>query len=166
MRASFVIVFFITHVFGINHNINMSVTDITLKEKRLAMKIKFFADDLQGSLSLASKVPVDLINTPLEKNTILIRKYTEKRLKVMINNVPVLWKFKKAFLHDDVIFVEYESFLKEPHKIKSLQVKNVLMFEDFPEQKNIVNLHLNGKDEILDFSNGKDIKFKQMLLNY
>ena len=164
MRAIFTIVFLTFQIFGIYHNINMSVTDITLKENKLEMKIKYFADDLQGSLSSANNLPVDLVNTPIEQNESKIKKYTDERLKIMVNNVPIKWKFKRAFLNNDVMMVEYAALFKDSQKIKSIQVKNLLMFDDFPEQKNIVNIHIHGKDEILAFENGKDKKFKQIML--
>ena len=144
------------------HPINMTVTDISFKDKKICMKIKFFADDFQAALSQAMKVPVDLVNQPLSKSEGHIKKYISARLNVLVDKAPVKWSYKKSWLSNDVMYVEYEAVLKAPETIKSLEVKDVLMFDDFPEQKNIVNVTLNGDLQVLTYDNGSDDTLKKI----
>jgi hypothetical protein len=146
------------------HPVNMTVTNITYADKKLHMKIKFFADDLQGTLSQFCKVPMNLIEKKIEGNSEkCLQRYASAKFETSVNSVPVKWNYKNAYLSNDVIFVEYEASFPEVSKIKSVRIKNILQFEDFPEQKNIVNVNLFGDNKVLVFDNGSGEYVKELV---
>ncbi|MBC7389346.1 MAG: hypothetical protein H7329_09060 [Opitutaceae bacterium] len=161
------IALFLIFLFGIFntaklHPINMTVTDISYSEKKLRMKIKFFADDFQSSLSQSIKKPVDFVNMPLSKNETNIRKYIQARLNITLNEDRTVWSYKKMWLSNEVMYVEYETSLKDPEKVKFIKVKDFLLFDDFPEQKNIVNINLKGEIKVLTFENTAEKTMKEV----
>ena len=164
MKQKILIVIFLFGIFNTAklHPINMTVTDITYSEKKLKMKIKFFADDFQSSLSQSIKKPVDFINMPLSKNEFNIRKYIGARFSLSINDVQPKWSYKKMWLSSEVMYIEYEASMKEPEKVKIVKVKDYFLFDDFPEQKNIVNINLNGEIKVLTFDNISEKTFKEV----
>ena len=145
------------------HPLNLTVTDLSYQSGIITMKIKFFADDFQSSLSQSIKKPVDFINQPLTKSQEAIKLYIGKRLSVSINGKATKWKYKKMWLASDVMFVEYETAYLKPETIKSIRVKDELLFDDFPEQKNIVNINLKDETKILNFENNGKKEWKEVL---
>lgn len=147
---------------SVMHPVNMTVTDISYKEKRMHMKIKFFADDYQSTLSEFRKSPLDLINSPVgavAKKS--IQEYTAAKFAMYVNGVQVKWVLKSAYLNNDVFYVEYES-TSAFDNIKKVKIKDTFMFEGFPEQKNIANINLNGESKVLQFDNGSDEIIKEI----
>jgi len=145
------------------HPVNITVTDISHQAGIISMKIKFFADDFQSALSQSIKKPVDFINQPLSQSQEAIKSYIGKRLSVSINGKATKWKFKKIWLSSEVMFVEYETSYLKAETIKSLRVKDELLFDDFPEQKNIVNINLKEEMKILNFDNNGKKELKEVI---
>jgi hypothetical protein len=139
------------------HAINMTVCDITYNDKKIHMKIKFFADDLQSSLKEFCHLPMDIVNegigTEVEK---CAQKYVGSKFLIKVNGSPLQLNYKKTYLSEDVICIEYEALCPDQSKVKTVSIKNILQFEDFPEQKNVVNLNLKSQIKTLIFENGSD----------
>ena len=88
--------------------------------------------------------------------------YFGNRFSLSINDVQPKWSYKKMWLSSEVMYVEYEASLKEHQKVKIVKVKDYLLFDDFPEQKNIVNINLNGEIKVLTFDNTSERTFKEV----
>jgi len=146
------------------HPINMAVTDVTYQDKKFMLKFKFFADDLQGTLSSHYKVPYDIINKSIDdKVNKSIHQYIVAKFKMYINGALVNPNYKKAFRSDEVVYVEYELPYLMTGKIRAIRIANTLQFESFPEQKHIVNIRLYDDLKVLQFENQSGEYIKEIL---
>jgi hypothetical protein len=131
------------------HPINLSVGDIVYKDKKLFLKFKFFTDDLQATVSQFCKAEMDIVNKGMDGTTEkCIERYVEAKFHTYINGNTVKWTYKKSYLSESVVYVEYEAKLEDPRTVKSIKITNTLLFDVIAEQKNIINLNLFGKDDI------------------
>lgn len=157
MRSLFVFLLvsalYLTTAF-IHHAINITVTDIALHGKKFGIKVKFFTDDLHSSLEPLCSPNIDIENATVGAARKCIDKYITERLSVSVNGIKLGFRSKGAIMKNDVIILEYEADYTGALPVNSVKVKNTLLFEGFPEQKNIVNLHLNNTIKVLEHNNG------------
>jgi hypothetical protein len=150
------------------HPINLSVGDIVYKDKKLHLKFKFFTDDLQATISQFCKLDMDIINKGVDPVTAkCIERYISANFETTINGSLVKWVFKKAYLNESVVFVEYEASLKSVQSVKTVKIKNTLLFDVIAEQKNIININLYDGDDIkiLRFDNNPEDYTKEIKYN-
>lgn len=139
----------------------------TLMEFRLApgnqevqISIKMFADDLEKALSQGKPNPVNL-HTPMAMP--IIERYLHEHLKVTIPaarhtpRYPQEVQFKGMQAEKDA----YWLYCKVPllHPTKELLVRNDLLLELYPDQKNIVNAEGNDKKLSVLFRKGHEEEF-------
>jgi hypothetical protein len=168
LKFTFILVLLIFHNSYALHPINLSVGDIVYKDKKLHLKFKFFTDDLQATISQYCKTGMDLMNKGIDGNTEkCIERYIAAKFQTSINGVPLKWVYKKAYMNESVVYVEYEAKLENPAGVKSVKITNTLLFDVIAEQKNIINLNLFGKDDIkiLVFNNDASEFTKEQIYN-
>src|SRR4051794_17676418 len=118
LKFTFVLLFLLFQQSYAIHPINLSVGDIAYKDKKLHLKFKFFTDDLQATISQFCKLDLDIINKGIEASTQkCIEKYIAAKFETYINGSSVKWIFKKAYLNESVVFVEYEARLENPKSV-------------------------------------------------
>jgi hypothetical protein len=150
------------------HPVNLSVGDIVYKDKKLYLKFKFFTDDLQATISQFCKAEMDMMNKGMNENTgKCIEQYIAAKFQTSVNGTPLKWVYKKAYLKESVVYVEYEAGLENPKAVKSVKITNTLLFDVIAEQKNIIHLNLFGKDDIkiLLFNNGSGEYTREQIYN-
>lgn len=156
------------------HPLKLSVTDIAYKGKKITVKAKLFLDDFNACYSNYIKKGFDFvmyenkeIDMPTQKK---IAQYVQQNLIMYIDGKLVHLNLKRAFIDQEklftdfaVIYVEMEAKWPTP-KIKNIKVKNTLMFESIPEQKNIVNVKFweDKAPELLQFENEEQVAFKEI----
>jgi hypothetical protein len=154
-------VLFIIFCSFVMHPVNVGITDIRQKDDKLNIHFKLFADDFQSCINTNFRQNFDFVNKGIDaKGTDCIKKYILENFKLTVNKSPKELKFVKAYLNGEIFHIEFETTAKG--KISSASVKNILLFNDFPEQKNIVNFHLNNDLQLLEFENGSEEYIKEI----
>ncbi len=148
------------------HPINLSVGDIVYKDGKLYLKIKFFTDDLQATVSQYCKYSVDIMNKGIDANSEkCIDRYILSKFEVYVNGSLLKWTYKRAYLREAVTYVEYEIKFNTIKSVKTLKIKNTLLFDVIAEQKNIVNVNLFGPNaiKVVKFDNEAEEHSKEII---
>ncbi|MBC8052678.1 MAG: hypothetical protein H7Y13_06410 [Sphingobacteriaceae bacterium] len=134
------------------HPLNMSVADVSSGNKKLHWKFKFFTDNISNTLTKNCGKFIDLETDGYDAATAkCLQKYLSTRFEMSVNNTPCKFVYKNASLNKDVLTVEYEAALPTA-KIKAVKIKNIVLFDNnFPEMKNIINIHLLNQIKVLEF---------------
>ncbi len=127
--------FFVT-VTNVNHN---------PKSKTIEVSTKIFTDDLEKAILNENNTVLD-ITKPQNKNQAnnLIGLYLQKHLKVVINNKLYPLNFVGYQITQEAVWCYLET--KKTPKIKTINITNTLLLTLYPQQINIVNLNLDGKE--------------------
>ncbi|TYB78022.1 peptidase E [Bizionia gelidisalsuginis] len=130
------------------HKYYVSVTQIDYLEEQESVQIitRIFIDDFENVLRQrydASLVLNDNIDNALMDN--YIEKYVLSRIQISINNSPVTIKYLGKKYTDDIVNCYLE--ISNVKNIKSFEIKNEVLFDIFPDQKNIVRTHINSKNK-------------------
>lgn len=130
------------------HKYYSSVTQIEYVEKEKSLQIiaRVFTDDLEKTLQ--QRYDKTLI---LGKNQesyycdAYIKKYLLKKLKIKINSKEAKLVFigKKYDSHEVKCFLEIENVIA----IESIEVSNMVLFDLFEDQQNIVKTDINNKQK-------------------
>jgi hypothetical protein len=153
--------------FQILHEIKISTSEITMKKNVMQIKIKLFADDLSSTLSQIVKKTVYFNGTQIDPTTLgYVNSYVRSNFAVSINNTAVPYTFKSSSIDNNLstqiktIWVTYECTYKNPETIKTFELKNTLLFDGIPEQKNISKIILENREtKTLTFENqNEDVK--------
>jgi hypothetical protein len=167
-----IIFILITSSFHPLHEIKISTSDIELKNNIIQIRIKLFADDLASALSQQTKKNVPFEGTSVDANTLIfLNQYIQSNVAITINNSPVTYHYKSSVIEENLaaeiktVYLVYESIYSNKAPIKSFQLKNTLLFDAIPEQKNISKIRLLQNDEtkILTFENQNGDTQKQLL---
>ncbi|WP_018343881.1 DUF6702 family protein [Cytophaga aurantiaca] len=150
--------------FQILHEIKISTSEITMKKNVMQIKIKFFADDLSSTLSQIVKKTVYFNGTQVDNATLThLNTYVKSNFAITINNTAVPYTFKNSLIDDNLstqiktVWLTYECTYKNPETIKSFELKNTLLFDGIPEQKNISKIILENREtKTLTFENQND----------
>lgn len=150
------------------HEIKISTSEITLSKNIIQIRIKLFADDLSSTLSQVVKKPVYFDGTVVDQGTLLhLNQYIKSNFAMTINNVPIPYTFKSSVIDDNqstqikTVYLIYEARNNNSQAIKTFELKNTLLFDGSPEQKNITKVSLipNSEAKSLVFENqNNDVK--------
>lgn len=153
--------------FQILHEIKISTSEITMNKNIMRIQIKMFADDLSSTLSQITKKAVYFNGTTVDPTTLAhLNTYVKSNFAISINDTSIPYTFKSSTVDDNqdvqikTVLLVYECTYKNPEAIKTLELKNTLLFDGSPEQKNISKITLENKDvKTLTFENlNNDIK--------
>ena len=150
--------------FEILHEIKISTSEITMKKNVMQIKMKFFADDLSSTLSQVVKKTVYFNGTEVDPTTMgALNAYIKSNFAISINSSTVAYTFKSSLIDDNLstqiktIWLTYECVYKNPEAIKTFELKNTLLFDGIPEQKNISKIILENREaKTLTFENQND----------
>jgi hypothetical protein len=161
--TSFILLLSVCKLFAL-HPLKLSVIDITHSEKKITVKMKLFVDDTEACLGQYIKKPFSLvqfagkdIDSPTQKQ---MAAYIAERFKISINNAPMQLFFKKAYLDQAKLFTDFAVVYMELEAkwiltttIRSIKITDTIFFETIPEQKNIVNIHIDKYEHVMKFDN-------------
>lgn len=129
-----------------HHPFYVSVTDAHYKPetRTIEMAQKVFWDDLESVLSQNYKSKVDLKKgTPLDMLPEWIREYTLSHHFWEVNDKPCHLEFLGYEIEEDVIWLFME--VKEVEPPKHLVVKNSMLTDFLPGQKNITHFYIQNR---------------------
>ena len=146
------------------HKYYVSITEAAYNStnQTFELSIKFIGHDLEKALK-ESGVPQLNLGTEKEliKSDEYLLKYIEKKIHVVVNEKSLAFKFVgKEINNDDFIYCYVESDkIKKP---KSITIKNTLLTEAFPGQKNTVYLTIGDNKHTFYFDKDKVIETHQI----
>jgi len=146
------------------HPLKLSVVDVTHSDKKLKVKFKLFVEDMDAVMGQYTKKPFTLVKFADKDIDAVTQKqiaaYIAGKFSMEINNVPLKFTFKKAYLDQAklftdyaVVYIELETKWTLSTEIKTIRMTNSLMFEVVPEQKNMANIHIGKIDHVFQFEN-------------
>lgn len=142
------------------HKYYISLTQIDYKaqEKNLQITMRLFTDDVEKTLNANFKKDFKL-DTPQELATTnqLITYYLNNHFKVIVNGKPLNIKFLGKEYENDLVYFYIE--INDVATIKSIEIENTILMDEFEEQQNIIKLNIGKvlKTMILVRSNDKDL---------
>lgn len=126
--------------------------DYFKEKKSIQITTRLFIDDFEKVLHkkfnkhfyITTKDEVADANTYIEK-------YLQEKLKIKVNNKIQNFSFLLKEQEDNVLICYLK--IKFSDKIKSLEITNNVLIEEFKEQQNLVHLNNNGNKKTLLFTN-------------
>ena len=142
------------------HKYYLSLTkvDYINESKSVQITARIFIDDLETALDkkFGKSFKLDT-NQEIEDTNKYIDEYIVKLLKITINGELKSYNYLGKKYESDVVhlFAEIENVVE----IKSIEVQNRILMDDFPDQQNIIKLNINNKKKsfILTLDSDKDL---------
>jgi len=143
-----------------NHKFYVSTTQIEYVEEKESLQIisKIFIDDLEAVLQERYDKNISLATTKeREIDQSFIKEYLLKKLSIKIDGVEVTAEYIGREYEIDIVNVYLE--VTSLKAFKTIEVENKLLYENFPDQQNIVHLKCYDKRRslILDIDNPKGL---------
>lgn len=154
------------------HEIKISTSEITLANTSIKIRIKLFADDLTSCLSQIAKKQVPFDGTTVDSKTmILLNDYVKQNFVCSINNINVNYRFVNSAIDNNqdmqlkTVELNYIADYKTGQPIKNCILKNTLLFDGSPEQKNITKVALipNKEAQTIIIENIKEERQKEII---
>ena len=127
------------------HKYYVSSTKIEYKKENgtLQITMRIFIDDLQETINNTYQNNFELAvsNEPKELDS-LINNYTLKKFEVIVDEDKKTYSFLGKEYKNDEIYLYFE--ISNIKRINSIEVKNEMLTEIFPDQKNIIKLYINN----------------------
>ena len=139
------------------HKYYISSTKIEYKREARSLQItmRIFIDDLQETINNAYSKNIELAlpNEPKEIDS-LINSYVSKKFEIRINDEQKKYSYLGKEYHKDEIYIYLE--VENVEFIKSIEIKNSMLMELFPEQQNIIKLYINETKKTFLLTKEKD----------
>ena len=140
------------------HPVHVSVTNIEYmeSEKRFEVSFKLFYDDFETIISDKYNVQLQLgTETRLANEDIYFLMYINERFQLSADGKILHPSFKSRRMNDDSIWLYF--YFERITPAKKIEVRNSLMMDLFPDQKNLVIFKSKGleKGYILKSKNDK-----------
>ena len=146
--TTLLVLFFILSFSTGNHEYYVSVTkmEYVKKQKSLQIITQIFIDDFEKlirerydeSITLAIKDESKMVDVYMEK-------YLKFKLDVKVNTEDLNFNFLGKEYKDDIVYCYLE--IENVDAIKTIEIKNEVLFDIYPEQQNILRTKINGKDK-------------------
>jgi len=133
---------------GYLHEYYVSVTSIEFvkEEKSVQIITQIFTDDFETLIRERFDGRVTL---GVENESVLVEEYMQRylsdKLRVTLNGMPVEFNFIGKEYKDDIAYCYLE--IVNISEVKSIEVKNRVLFDVFTDQQNIVRLKINDKNK-------------------
>lgn len=130
-------------VFTIEHSV---------KKQQLQMTARIFVDDLEVALKKKYGKSFYLgTSTESPEAKVFLQKYLSEKIVLEANGNAVPLKFIAKEMEDDIIICYCTFPVAAP--IRSLEMKNTVLMEVFPDQQNIVHANINRNKKSLLLTN-------------
>lgn len=134
--------------FTVAHKYYVSITQVEyVKEKQSVQVItRIFVDDLERLIRMRYDETVTLAaNNESEKVNQYIDKYIGEKMVITINGKQSKMVFLGKEYENDIVYCYFE--IEKVASIQSFEIRNQVLFDVFPEQKNIVRTDINGENK-------------------
>jgi len=143
-KITFVALLFILSSFTA-HKFYVSINQIEYKsdKKEVQITARYFIDDLNNALEKMHNTKFYLeskIQTTAQEK--LLTEYLHQNFSVKINSNLSTLKIIDKELEDDVLI--FYIVIEKVSKIKTLEIKNTMLFDFSNEQQNIIHSNING----------------------
>jgi len=127
------------------HKYYVSSTKIEYKKenKTLQITMRIFIDDLQETINntYQNNFELGVPNEPEELDS-LINDYTSRKFELIVDEDKKTFSFLGKEYNNDEIYLYFE--ISNIKTINSIEVKNEMLMEMFPDQKNVIKLYINN----------------------
>lgn len=130
------------------HEYYVSVTNVEYvkEEKSVQIITQIFIDDFEKMIQERFD---DRITLATDNESIMVEDYMQRylsdKLKVTINDQSLDFNFIGKEYKDDITYCYLE--IEDVEEIKSIEIKNRVLFDTYQDQQNIVRLKLYGKNK-------------------
>ncbi len=138
--------------------ISLTKIDYVKEKKSVQITMRFFIDDIEKTLNDRFQKSFELTTkNELKKTDNYIALYINQKFKVTINDQVKTYEYLGKEYDNDVVYFYLE--INDVEKIKSIEVQNRMLFEEFEEQQNFIKLNINNQHKtfILIRDNDKDL---------
>ena len=128
------------------HKFYVSVTQVNYSksDKSLQITTRIFIDDFEDALKRKYGSTLKLgTHDELTESDLFIKEYLLQNLTVLVNGKAATPVFIGKEYENDVIKCYFEVENVQLKKLKSIEVKNRILFESFEDQNNIVHFKIN-----------------------
>ncbi|ARV10263.1 peptidase E [Winogradskyella sp. PC-19] len=132
----------------VNHEYYVSVTKIEYvkKEKSLQIISQIFIDDFEKLIHERYDESVTLaVKNESKKIDGYMEKYLKYKLDFKVNTQDLDFNFLGKEYKEDIVYCYLE--IENIEAIKTLEIKNEVLFDIYPKQQNILRTKINGKDK-------------------
>jgi hypothetical protein len=132
------------------HEYYVSVTKVEYVKEQKSVQIisQIFMDDFEKLLRERYDKSITLAKKN-ELNSVAIETYMQKylqyKLNFKINSKDMVFKFIGKEYKDDIVYCYLE--IENVKNIKTITIKNEVLFDIFEDQQNILRTKINGKDK-------------------
>ena len=142
------------------HKYYISLTKIDyIKEKKaVQITMRFFIDDVENTINSRFNNSFELATkNELSDSDKFLALYINQKFKVTINDQVKSYEYLGKEYENDVVYFYLE--ITNVENIKSIEVQNRMLFEEFEEQQNFIKLNINNQHKtfILIRNNDKDL---------
>jgi hypothetical protein len=120
----------------------------------LEITIKLFTDDLERALQQDGHPDIRLDGNQGNEESSAIRSYLEKHFQLKFQSRPTSLIYVGQEVEADLTICYFE--LAQLPEFNFIEVKNNLLIEIFPDQKNVIDIRLRGQQQTLIFAGTKD----------
>ncbi len=137
------------------HPFHVSVCEIDYDEKAKVMQItqRLFVDDMETAIKqIDGKQKLNILDkafTP--KLDVFFKKYFSKKLFITVNGKVLAVTYLGHEIEGDAVWCYLET--EKVKKIKTVEIKNELLFETFTDQSNIIHIKIAGETRSLKLTN-------------
>lgn len=140
-------------------HISKCVIECNAEAKAIQVSLHIFIDDLEEALRQQG---ADKLFICTEKESKKAEKYLNRYLQrhfvLIVNNEQVAYEFIGKEISDDLAAVWCYLEFKDISAIKSIELKNDLLMEVYDDQRNIISLSANDREEYMMFDKGNATK--------
>gem|GEM_PF-327342 len=128
------------------HDFHVSLTEVrhNPKEQTLEVSVRLFTDDLDKAIVLSTGQSTGLFagsETPATEG--LISAYLSRNIGIEVDGKPLKLQFLGKELQTDAVWCYLE--VKEVRNASRIKVRNASLLEVFPDQTNMVNVHVGSQ---------------------
>ena len=139
------------------HPYFVSVTEINhnAEEQLFEVSCKLFTDDFETALKRATGKKIDLLSpSRMEEMNPLVHQYISNHLKLTADGRELQMRFLGYERDEEGIRAFFEA--GSVAKVKSLEIKNNLLYEYHPNQISIIHVTVNGKRKSTKLDNPEE----------
>ncbi len=148
-----------TLAFGLHeYYISLTKVDYIAEKESVQIIMRFFIDDVEKVLETRTELPMELATKNEHENTDrFLEAYIRAKFKVDINGRDQTYTYLGKEYEHDIVYIYLE--IENVKEIKSIQVQNAMLFEEFESQQNFIKLTLGEiqKTFILVKANDKEM---------
>lgn len=147
---SFVLIigFIVLSSYSNQHEYYVSVTKLEYvkEEKSIQIISQIFIDDFEKVLRERYDESLTLaVDNESETIEAYMEKYLKFKLDIKVNTKDTDFNFLGKEYKDDIVYCYLE--IENIEAIKTLEIKNEVLFDIYPKQQNILRTKVNGKDK-------------------